>query len=317
MGTDLLTSLLTAFQAVLSLGMHNAGPATARLFMLLATLEIAGLGLWWIYSHDNAMGVVMFRVLTLAVFLWLMQDWQVIVGGVQESFMRLGLLVGGNQFTIGSIHSAGMNLIQKGQELSLAIQGKVANPTFFQSVDYALTAMAPTHMDMTRWVVSWAVLLAFYVAGIHVFAVQLEFVFCSAMAFITIPFAVWHRTAWVSERTFGAVVGSGLKLAFLYMLASASIPVLRQYVAPIAPSQQDSLSMLGAGGLILFLQWGAHKLASGIMHGMPSFTQSDVLPRIGPMMAIGAMAGGLATRAVSLGTTAARGLGVSIPRRRP
>jgi len=317
MGADLLTSLLTAFQAVLSLGMHTAGPVTARLFMLLATLEIAALGLWWVYSHDNTMGLVMFRLLTIAVFLWLMQDWQTITGAMQESFMRLGVIVGGNGLSLGSIHSAGMQLIEKGETLSLAIQGKVANPTLLQSVDYALNAMAPTPTDWGRQAVSWCVLLAFYIAGLHVFAVQLEFVFCSAMAFITLPFAVWHRTAWISERTFGAVVGNGLKLAFLYALASASLLVLTHYVAPPNPSQQVSMRMLAAGILIVLLQMGAAKLASGIMHGMPSFTHSDVLPRIGPAMAMGAMAGGLATRAVGLGTAAARGLGVSIPRRRP
>ena len=48
MGADLLTSLLTAFQAVIGLGMHQAGGATANLYRYLATIEIAGLGLWWL-----------------------------------------------------------------------------------------------------------------------------------------------------------------------------------------------------------------------------------------------------------------------------
>ena len=114
MGADLLTSLLTAFQAVLSLGMHQAGPVTARLFMHLATIEIAALGLWWLYSHDNNIGLVIFRVLTIAVFLWLMQDWQVITGAVQESFMRLGIIVGGNQLGLGLGCRTSLSCISKG-----------------------------------------------------------------------------------------------------------------------------------------------------------------------------------------------------------
>jgi len=312
----LLFDLLSAFQAVLSLGMHTAGPVTARLFMLLATLEMAALGLWWVYSHDNTMGLVMFRVLTIAVFLWLMQDWQTITGAMQESFMRLGLLVGGNQLGMGPMHKAGMALIEKGQELFLAIQGKTLDPTWLQHLGNTVSDLTLGPTGWSRLILAWMVLFAFLIAGIHVFAVQLEFVFCSAMAFITIPFAVWHRTAWVSERTFGAVVGSGLKLAFLYMLASASIPVLRQYVAPAVPTQQDSLSMLGAGGLILFLQWGAHKLASGILHGMPSFTQSDVLPPMRSVVSLGTV--GLAAGARGL-TSAAHGaarLGSLVAQRR-
>ena len=36
--------------------MHNAGPATFSLYKVLATIEIAGLGLWWLYSRDNKIG---------------------------------------------------------------------------------------------------------------------------------------------------------------------------------------------------------------------------------------------------------------------
>lgn len=95
MGADLLTGVLAAFVAVLSLGMHNAAPATAFLFRIFATLEIAALGLWWLYSRDNTMGTVIFRLLTLAAFLWLMDNWQVLAGTVQASFMKLGLTLGG------------------------------------------------------------------------------------------------------------------------------------------------------------------------------------------------------------------------------
>jgi len=284
--------------------------------MLLATLEIAGLGLWWLYSHDNAMGVVMFRVLTLSVFLWLMQDWQTITGAVQESFMRLGLMVGGNQLGTGPMHRAGLTFIEKGQELHLAIQGKTLDPTWLQHVGNTVSDLTMGPAGWSRLIVAWMVLLAFGMAGVHVFAVQLEFVFCSAMAFITIPFAVWHRTAWISERTFGAVVGSGLKLAFLYMLASASIPVLKQYVAPVVPTQQDSLSMLGAGGLILFLQWGAHKLASGILHGMPSFTHTDVLPPLRAVVSLGTLGVAAGARGMTSAVQGATRLGSQIAQRR-
>jgi type IV secretion system protein TrbL len=116
------------------------------------------------------------------------------------------------------------------------------------------------------------------------------------VAFITIPFAVWGRTAWISERTFGAVIASGLKLTFLYTLASASIPVLSQYVAPLHPTQQDCLFMLATGVLLLFLQVGAHKLAGGLMHGMPSFTHTDVVPRLAPVVSI-------ASAGITLGAT--------------
>lgn len=292
MGADLLTGVLAGFAAVMSLGMHNAAPATMFLFRVFATIEIAALGIWWLYSRDNNMGTVIFRLITLAAFLWLMQHWQLLAGAMQASFMKLGIILGGNQLEVSGVHGAGMALITKGYELSLAIQGLTADPAWWEQIGQALAAASPTTspVESAKWVTSWLVWFTFLLAGIHMFATQLEFVFFSAIAFITIPFACWHRTAWIAERTFGGVVGSGLKVAVLYMLASASIPILKVYVSPIAPSQQDAMHILGVGFLLLCLQWGAHKLASGMVHGTPSFTHSDVLPRLAPVVSLGTTA---------------------------
>ena len=312
MGVDLLTSLLTAFQAVISLGMYNAGKTTANLYRILATIEIAALGIWWLLSRENNIGTIMLRVIVLSVFLWLMQEWQVLVGAMQASFMKLGIILGGNNLELGSVHSAGMTLINKGYEFSLAILGRVQNPTTLQAIEYALQDMAPTSTSTAKWVASWAVLFAFLICGIHVFAVQLEFVFFTALAFITIPFAAYNRTAWIAEKAFGSVVGSGLKLALLYMLASASIPVLKSYAMPLVPTQQNAVDILGAGILLLFLQVGARTLASAFLHGMPAFSHSDVLPRVGTALTVASLTTSTVAR-MNAGARAATEAG----RRRP
>lgn len=285
---DLLSSLLSAFQAVLALGMHSATGATVSLFRILATIEIAALGIWWWWSGNNAMGYLVARVFMIGVLLWMMQDWQWIVGSLQAGFMKLGIVLGGSHLTLGPTHSAGMALIDKGTELALAIQGYTSTTSRLEKVVDIILMPHPilNPVPMSKLVTAWAVALAFLVAGIHVFAVQLGFVFYSAIAFITTPFAVWHRSAWISEKTFGGVISMAVKLAFLYALASASIPVLKQYVAPKNPSMQECLYMLGAGLLILFLQWAAHSLANGILSGMPSLTHNDVTPRPGAVISL-------------------------------
>ena len=76
---------------------------------------------------------------------------------------------------------------------------------------------------------------------------------------------------------------------FLYTLTSASVPVLNQAVLPITLTQQDSVFMIATGMLLCFLQLAAHRLASGLLHGMPSLSQSDVLPsgRTSVVLALG------------------------------
>ena len=150
-----------------------------------------------------------------------------------------------------------------------------------------------------KWVMGWLVWLLFAIAGIHVFVTQLEFVFYSAAAFVTVPFATWNRTAWISERTFGAVLSVGVKLMVLYTITSASIPVLKQAVLPITLTQQDSVFMMATGLLLCLLQLAAHRLASGLLHGMPSLTHSDVLPsgRASVALAVGGIT--MATQALS------------------
>ena len=116
-----------------------------------------------------------------------------------------------------------------------------------------LQAIQAPRMD--KWFMGWLVWLLFAMAGIHVFVTQLEFVFYSAAAFVTVPFATWNRTAWISERTFGAVLSVGVKLMVLYTLTSASIPVLKHAVLPAALTQQDSVFMIARACCSVFCNW--------------------------------------------------------------
>ena len=56
MGVDFLTTMLSTFQAVLSLGMYRTGSVMAGLFWSLTLVELTCFGGWWLYSHDQTPG---------------------------------------------------------------------------------------------------------------------------------------------------------------------------------------------------------------------------------------------------------------------
>ena len=62
-----------------------------------------------------------------------LQDWQILVGAMQASFMKLGIILGGSHLDLPTVHGAGMALIDKGYAWSLAIQGSPQRPSAWES----------------------------------------------------------------------------------------------------------------------------------------------------------------------------------------
>ena len=302
MDTDFLTAMLSTFQAVLSLGMYRTGSVMAGLFWSLTLVELTCFGGWWLYSHDQGAGAVVMRLLALMVFAWMMQNWQFIAGSLQELFMRLGLGLGSNQLSLPTLHGAGMALITKGDELCMAIQGRALPPIFLQRVEEAAMVLAPSIASTEKWLLGWSAYAAFIIAGIGIFLVQLQFVLFSAIAFVTIPFAAWGRTAWITEKTFGSVMACGVELTFLYALAGVQLTVFEHYAVPVVLTQLGTVSIIAGGWFLVALMLAAHKLAAGILHGVPSLTQSDVLPRLSTALAMSARSMRLAAQVMQRAT---------------
>ncbi|HEY5864780.1 MAG TPA: type IV secretion system protein [Candidatus Tectomicrobia bacterium] len=303
---DFLTTMLSTFQGVLSLGMYRTGSVMAGIFWVLTVIELVSFGGWWLYSHDTNAGAVVLRLVALMVFAWMIQHWQTIAGSMQDMFVQLGISLGGSKLTLPTVHGAGMAIIDKGYELSLAIQGRTVNPSFLDRLGETVDALAPTQAAMEKWILSWFAWAAFIVAGIGMFLVQLQFVLFSAIAFVTIPFAAWGRTAWITEKTFGSVMACGVEITFLYALAGMQLIVFEHWTTPPVITQRGSVSIIAGGWFLVALMLAAHKLAGGILHGVPSLTQSDVLPRLSTAVA-------LSSKSMRAAATAMR----QLSRRRP
>ena len=55
--------------------------------------------------------------------------------------------------------------------------------------------------------------------------------------------------------------------------------------SPAVLTQQGAVSIIAGGWFLVALMLAAHKLAAGILHGVPSLTQSDVLPSLATALA--------------------------------
>ena len=288
MGVDFLTTMLSTFQAVLSLGMYRTGSVMAGLFWSLTLVELTCFGGWWLYSHDQGAGAVVMRLMALMVFAWMMQHWQLIAGSLQELFMRLGLGLGSNSCRCPPSMGPGWRSSPRAMSCAWRFKGAPSIPPSCNASERPVDALAPTQASMEKWILGWSAYAAFIVAGIGMFLVQLQFVLFSAIAFVTIPFAAWGRTAWITEKTFGSVMACGVELTFLYALAGVQLTVFEYFAVPPVLTQQGTVSIIAGGWFLVALMLAAHKLAAGILHGVPSLTQSDVLPRLSTTLAMSA-----------------------------
>jgi hypothetical protein len=287
---DFLTAMLSTFSAVLSLGMFRTGSVMAGLFWGLIVLELLVCSTWWLMTHDNHPGTIVLRLFVLMILAWMMQHWQFLAGSLQDIFIQLGMSLGSANLPPKGIHGAGMSILDKGFDLFLAIQGRSPNPTMVQRLWETVDALAPTQAAMERWILSWAAYTAFIVAGIGVFLVQLQFTMFAAIAFVTIPFAAWSKTAWISDKAFGSVMACGLTLTFFYALTGVQLTVFEHYATPVVMNQMGAVSILAGGWFFVALMLSAYKLAGGLLHGVPTLTQSDLMAPVSAAVRIATQA---------------------------
>jgi type IV secretion system protein TrbL len=128
-----------------------------------------------------------------------------------------------------------------------------------------------------------AIVAAFFVIAIQVFVLFLEFYVVAVCSLILVPFGVNQYTAWISEQTFGTLLGHGVKLMVLSLITSLAFPVLASLAIPPDPTLKHILSMACGVWAICVLCLHAPRIAAGMLAGSPALTAG---------LAAGTLAGG-------------------------
>lgn len=264
--TGTLTQLLSAFLHVFDGGWSVLQPKAMSLFGILVGIELTLSGLWWAMSGNDAIKGLIQKLLVIGLFLFFIQQWQMLTTTTMQSFARAGAAAGGASAAPGSLNLADPSaIIAEGLNAIQPISDKADALT-----SGTWTALKNLGTLMQLGLAMIGILFAFFLIGIQCFLVYLEFYIVSILSLILLPFGVFRPTAFLAEKAFGAVLAHGIKLMVLSFIIAIAQPVLAAITVPADPSMHVAWCTLLAAMTICFLAWHAPSIAAGLLAGSPS-----------------------------------------------
>jgi type IV secretion system protein TrbL len=266
---SLLTALLTKFLFVFQGGQQRLVGDALTLLQALAALEIALLGLWYCVTKQLDLVALLSKVLLIVGFGVLVVQWPLLTKTLAKGFVTAGLKAGGDAISETNFTDPG-DIAQYGMSVTAVV--------FAHIRDYGFTDTLKNFPDVLfSGFAALAVVLSYFVLGIWVFIVTLEFYGAAALATILLPFGVCKWTAFLAEKAIASVAAYGVQLLFLAFILSAALPVLVGLQSGMNPDFAAVLRMLLGALTLLFLSWRAGRWAGAILQGAPQFTVQDVL----------------------------------------
>lgn len=292
----ILTHLLQAFLNVFNVGWTSLQPSALSLFHLLVGIELTLSGLWWAMSGNDAVKSLVQKLLVIGLFLFFIQQWQMLTTTTLQSFARAGATAGGG------------NLTGLSDPSTIVGQGLTAIQPLSDKVDALTqgtwTALKNLGTIMQLGLAMIGILFSFFLLGIQCFLVYVEFYIVAILSLILLPFGVMRHTAFLAEKAFGAVLAHGVKLMVLAFVIAIAQPVLAQITLSPDFSLRDAWCTLLAAMAICFLAWHAPGMAAGLLAGSPSLGAGQVAGgalETGGSIALGAAGIAAAGRAAASG----------------
>jgi len=266
MGTGIIDQFLETFTRYIDSGFGLLGGEVGYLATTLAAIDLTLAGLFWAWGADeDILARLVRKTLFVAVFAFLIGNWNNLARVIFESFAALGLKASGTGLSTadflrpGKIAQVGLDA---GRPILDSISGLMGYVSFFENfVQIAVLLFA--------WIV---VLLAFFILAIQLFITLVEFKLTTLAGFILIPFGLFGKTAFAAERVLGNVISSGVKVLVLAVIVGIGSALFAQFTAGFGGNQPtiDNAMALVLGALsLLGLGIFGPGIANGIVSGGP------------------------------------------------
>ena len=292
---------LDTFSRYIDSGFGLLQGEVAFLTATLIAIDMTLAGLFWAMGHASGQGEdviakLIRKVLYVGAFAYLIGNFNTLAGIVFRSFAGLGLTASGSGLSQAQLLQPG-RLAQVGIEAGRPIMEQIGQMAGFPEVFVHLDTIAVLFL-------AWLVLiLCFFVLAVQLFVTLLEFKLTTLAGFVLVPFALWNKTAFLTEKVLGNVVSSGIKVLVLAVIVGIGTGLFAEFKAPAGadPSIDHALVIMLASLAMLALGIFGPGIATGLVSG-------------GPQLGAGAMAGatlGAAGAAVGVGAAAA-GVGSAV-----
>lgn len=298
----IIDTFYNTFNGLINGGFVRVEPAVNYLLGALITLTVvlAAITMWvWADAEAIIKGLFL-KILLIGFFTYIIQDWQGLTTKIIGGLTQLGVTAGGAASGVDAntlnaqpraIIGIGFDLFQgMAQTISPLLEGWGILDNFFTIAVYGFCG--------------FIVMAAFGVMAGQVFIAVLEYKIITLAAFIFIPFGLWQRTNFLSERALGYVFAAGIKMLVLALIISITTTTFVSIVVNSEPSFANALSLAVASMILMALSLSAPSLAAALISGGPQ-------TGIGSLLA-GAAGGVAAAAAPAVGAAAGYGAARSI-----
>ena len=265
-GTGIIDQFLETFTRYIDSGFGLLGGEVGYLATTLAAIDVTLAGLFWAWGADeDILARLVRKTLFVAVFAFLIGNWNSLARIIFGSFAGLGLKASGTGLSTadflrpGKIAQVGLDAGKPLLDSAWGLMGYVGFIENFVQIVVLLFA----------WIV---VLLAFFILAIQLFITLIEFKLTTLAGFVLIPFGLFGKTAFAAERVLGNVISSGIKILVLAVIVGIGSTLFSQFAVSSVGAQigiEDALALVLAALALLGLGIFGPGIANGIVSGGP------------------------------------------------
>jgi type IV secretion system protein TrbL len=280
--TDLsiISQIQNAFDQAVGSGFANIQSDVNWIFATITILTLALTALLtWVWGEvDTLLRALIQRILLIGFVGYLINNWHSLTMMVVDGMTQLGLKAGGSSESFNTFLNSPEQIVSDGFNLAKHVYDVCNNCSLISNASWLIVYLIAVAM----------ILLAMFWLAIQVFVTTLEFKIVTLASMIFVPFAVWQKTTFLSDRALGYVFSVGAKLLTLALVVTIGSKFLQNMTVSATPNLENAAAIVLGCFTVLVLALSAGSLASALVSGGPQLGAGSV---VGAAAATAAMGG--------------------------
>src|SRR5260370_20760050 len=257
--TGVIDGFLGTFTQYIDSGFGMLQGEVAWLAGVVTAIAIPLVSLFWTMEPDeDVIARLVRKTLYIGFFAFIIGNFNNLAQIVFNSFAGLGLKAGGGTLSQAQLLQPG-RLAQVGIDAGKPILTAISSLTGF-------VAFFDNFIQIMILLIAWLiVVISFFIVAIQLFVSLLEFKLTTLAGLVPVPFGLFRRTAFLSEKGLGNVVSSGVKILVLAVIVGIGSTIFGQFTSGFnnPPTISDAPTPILAALSLL----GPSLLRTGIANG--------------------------------------------------
>lgn len=268
--SDFLSKMAIYYISVCHDGAVALFPTAFKLLLTLAVLDFT----WSAAFKANEVGpkFVFSKVIKYGLYMWVLANWTeglALSAKIFTSFEKLGLLL------------APTNAVQLQPDAIWSNGLKIIDASWASITKLSLTNLGGILAAIVIFVVTLAAVI---LTALALFMCRIEFWTIAAIGTCLIPFGVWDKSKFLFEKTLGATMNLGIKIAVISFIAAVIEPTLTTLADPLMEGNtRGDVLDLAAGAEVMFggivlccIVLQIPKVIAGMLQGSPMLGSGDL-----------------------------------------